>query len=143
MLRPSSFVSELVAIIRPRPELLARSRELDPGLDELFSEPIALKARFGGHTHLSFEEYTRRWEVTIKACHLADLVAEYRSPSNPWLDDLLGAEKVDAGVFDRWWTLDVYGGVEKLVAPPDISVVEVAPSDREWFASYFAYATRT
>lgn len=134
MLRPTCFRSELIAIIRARPELLARSRELEADLDELFAEPICLKSPYGGLTRISFEEYTHRWEVRIKAAHLAGLVAEYRCASNPWLDELIGAGRVDVAVFDRWWTLELHGGVEEMVEPADAaSVVEVAPEDREWF----------
>ncbi len=135
MLRPTSFVSDLIAIIRPRPELLARARELDGDLDELFAEPVCLKARYGGHTGLSFEAYTHRWEVRIKACHLARLVGDYRDPSNPWLDELIGAAQVDVAVFDRWWTLELYGEVEELEPTEAASVVEVAPEDRAWFVT--------
>lgn len=134
MLLPSCFVSDLIAIIRPRPELLARARELGGDLDELFAEPICLKARHGGLTRLSCEEYTHRWEVRIKASHLARLVANYRDASNPWLDELIGAARVDVTVFDRWWILELYGDVDDLVEPTGPSVVDVGPEDREWFA---------
>jgi hypothetical protein len=95
--------------LRPRAELLARTREFDPEVAELFAEPVCLKARYGGLTGNSFEAYTHKWEVRMKAAHLARLVADYRGPS----ESLAGsADRRGAGRrsgLRPWWTLEFSG----------------------------------
>jgi hypothetical protein len=123
-----------VAIVRPKPELLSRARELDPELVDLLSESEIFTGEHGGLVRMSFEEYTRRVEMKIKALFLIRFAEHYRDgDEKAWPAILIGDGPLRVATFDRWWTLELMEAEDTLERLERRTRETLAPTGEDWF----------
>jgi hypothetical protein len=102
-------------IIRPTERLRERLERCDPDVAVLLGEPVLWSKWEGGRTVWTPQDY----EAQVKLLFLAHLRSEYlvgdgnKSELRDLLEELLGKPPFDLRVFDRWWTLERFEGINE------------------------------
>ena len=117
-------------MIEARPELAARlAGRVDAGFAELLMEPVQL-------VHPRFDRSVLRLdhhhETVVKIVFLASLRQYEELKSDRECEAVFGSPRINAGLFDRWWTL------RKLHGPDDTT-----DGLQEFIVAHFSSVDRT
>jgi hypothetical protein len=96
-------------LIRPSKLLCKKLKQLDPDIVELLSEPILWSKKEGGRTVWNESDFITQ----VKLAFLVNLLSTYRGGEIEILiDNLLGKPLFSSDVFDEWWEVERFSGVD-------------------------------
>src|SRR5262245_53151215 len=95
-------------LIEPRADAAARLQGLDPGLVDLLLEPVLISNGEADRSWLGAEEHLLR----VKLLYLARLREYQPFASDEDARTWFGSDRVSGNVFDKWWTIRRFGGLD-------------------------------
>jgi hypothetical protein len=127
-------------LIRPSKLLCEKLKQLDSDIAELLSEPILWSKKEGGRTVWNESDFITQ----VKLAFLVNLLSTYRGGEIEILiDNLLGKPPFRSDVFDKWWEVERFSGVddsfediEMQMSREDLQALETSsPLVETWLSS--------